>query len=94
MNTYYPIVVQVLPLDNFHVHVYFDDGHITDYNMAENMYGPVFEPLKDINTFKEKCTVMNNTLAWDLSGKRDPSDCIDIDPVTLYEAPEISESIA
>lgn len=28
---------------------------------------------------------MNGTLAWDISGKRDPFTCIDIDPLTLYE---------
>lgn len=27
---------------------------------------------------------MNGTLAWDISGKMDETDCIDIDPFTLY----------
>ena len=26
MNEYFPTVVQVIPLDNFHVQVFFDDG--------------------------------------------------------------------
>jgi hypothetical protein len=28
---------------------------------------------------------MNFTLAWDLSGKRDEYDCLDIDPFSIYE---------
>ena len=28
MNEYFPTVVQVIPLDNFHVQVFFDDGKI------------------------------------------------------------------
>ena len=55
MNEYFPTVVQVIPLDNFHVQVFFD------------------------------CTVMNGTLAWDLSGNRDESGYIDIDPFAVYE---------
>jgi len=27
---------------------------------------------------------MNDTLAWDLTGNNDPSQCIDIDPDYLY----------
>ena len=26
MNEYFPTVVQVIPLDNYHVQVFFDDG--------------------------------------------------------------------
>ncbi len=32
----------------------------------------------------ERCTILNDTLAWDLSGTRDETNCIDIDPETLY----------
>ncbi len=28
MNEYFPTVVQVIPLDNYHVQVFFDDGKI------------------------------------------------------------------
>lgn len=44
--------------------------------------------------FKNTCTVMNGTLAWDISGKMDESDCIDIDPFTLYELKAINSLIA
>ena len=47
-----------------------------------------------IENFKNTCTVMNGTLAWDISGKMDESDCIDIDPFTLYELKAINSLIA
>jgi len=58
------------------------------------LQGEVFKPLQDIQTFKNTCTVLNDTLAWDLSGNRNPSDCIDIDPFTLYELDSINHLIA
>ena len=50
--------------------------------------------IRDINAFKEACTVMNGTLAWDISGNRDESSCIDIDPFTVYELESINNLIA
>ena len=50
--------------------------------------------LVDINAFKKACTVMNGTLAWDISGNRDESSCIDIDPFTVYELESINNLIA
>ena len=52
----------------------------------------MFEKLKDVDFFKT-VTVMNNTVAWDLSGVRDPSDCIDIDPCTIAECPTVSDPL-
>lgn len=36
---------------------------------------------------------MNDTLAWDISGKRDHTKCIDIDPDTLYMLDAVKEKI-
>ena len=83
MNEYFPTVVQVIPLDNFHVQVFFDDGKIVDYDATEDLKTEIFKPLRDIDAFKEACTVMNGTLAWDLSGNRDESSCICL----LYTSP-------
>ena len=63
MNEYFPTVVQVIPLDNFHVQVFFDDGKIVDYDATEDLKAEIFKPLRDIDAFKEACTVMNGTLA-------------------------------
>jgi len=78
-------VVQVVPRDDFKVYVYFEDGKIKLYDMKNFIGKGVFAPLADIEIFKEKCTVMNYTLAFDLTGKRDEFDCLDIDPCSIYE---------
>lgn len=94
MQDYFPTVVQVIPLDNFHVQVFFDDGKIVEYDASSDLHGDVFKPLQDIHVFKETCTVLNDTLAWDLDGDRDTTKCIDIDPFTLYELESINHLIA
>lgn len=94
MQDYFPTVVQVIPLDNFHVQVFFDDGKIVEYDASSDLQGDVFKPLQDIHVFKETCTVLNDTLAWDLDGDRDTTKCIDIDPFTLYELESINHLIA
>jgi hypothetical protein len=51
-----------------------------------------FKKLQNISLFKDACTVMNDTLAWDISGNYDPSDCLDLDPEELYNScPEVKE---
>lgn len=59
MNEYFPTVVQVIPLDNYHVQVFFDDGKIVDYDTTEDLKAAIFESLRDIEKFKNACTVMN-----------------------------------
>lgn len=93
MQDYFPTVVQVVPQDNYHVHVYFDDGKIIDYDLSTQLNG-VFAPLRDVKLFQQTCTVMNGSLAWDLEGTWNPETCIDIDPFTLYACPSINERIA
>ncbi len=39
------------------------------------------------------CTILNGTLAWDVTGTRDCSKCLDIDPEMLYELENVSEKI-
>lgn len=94
MNEYFPIVVQVIPQDDYTVYVYFDDGKIILYDMKSKLDKEMFSPLKQIETFKSSCTILNNTLAWDLNGNRDTTKCIDIDPFSLYELPSVEEKIA
>lgn len=94
MQDYFPTVIQVIPFDNFHVQVFFDDGKIVDYDTTNDLRGEVYKPLKDIRIFKDTCTVLNDTLAWDLSGNRNFETSIDIDPFTLYELESINHLIA
>ena len=89
----FPKVVQVIPMENYSVYVYFEDGKIVCYDMSQMIEKEAFRSLKDITVFKEACTVMNDTLAWDIKGNRDSTNCLDIDPDTLYELPFVNEQI-
>ncbi|KEH92685.1 hypothetical protein Z962_11475 [Clostridium botulinum C/D str. BKT12695] len=89
---YMPEVIQVIPTDNFKVYVYFDDGSIHLYDASDLIKNGIFKVLQDINLFKEKCTVLNGTLAWSLDSSYDESTCLDIDPFVIYEEyPEVDE---
>ena len=87
-------VIQVIPFDNYTVSVYFDDGKIVLFDVKPLLGKKVFQPLNDIMFYKSACTILNDTLAWDLSGDRDESNCIDIDPDTLYALEHVGEFIA
>ena len=89
-----PKVVQVVPRKDYSVYVYFEDGKIVCYDMQHMIGKEVFRPLKDLDTFIDTCTVMNDTLAWDIQGNRDNTACWDIDPETLYALPYAEERIA
>ncbi len=90
----FPKVVQVIPEKDHTVYVYFEDGKIVHYDAKSMLELDVFVELKDIIVFVETCTVMNDTLAWDIKRNRDVTECIDIDPETLYELPCVDEKIA
>ena len=91
---FFPVVLKVKPQDNFHVEVYFNDGKIVDYDAGAVLQGEVFAPLRGLDTFKRTCTVMNDTLAWDLEGNRDETKCLDIDPCMLHDLEAINDRIA
>ena len=90
----FPKVVQVIPMKDYSVYVYFEDGKIVCYDMSPMIEKEAFRQLKDINVFMDNCTVMNDTLAWDIGKNRDNTVCLDIDPDTLYELPLVKEKIA
>lgn len=94
MQDYFPVVVQVVPLKNYHVQVFFDDGKIVEYDATKDLESDIFKPLQNIEKFIDTCTILNDTLAWDLSGNRNTYNCIDIDPFSLYELPAINHLIA
>jgi len=90
-----PKIFQVVPTREYEVYVYFDDGKIKLYDAKPLLArGGIFNVLKDINFFMERCTIMNGTLAWDLSGNRDRGNCIDICPDTIYDlGVDVKESV-
>ena len=91
MNEYFPEVVQVVPKEDYTVTVYFSDGKVTLYDVKPKLNKGIFTRLKDLYVFLNSCTIMNDTLAWDIGGNYDESNCIDIDPWCLYEMPEVIE---
>ena len=93
-NNYYPIVVQVLPGDDYSVYAYFTDGTIHLFDVKPLIReGGVFSRIADASFFSGMLTVLNDTVAWDLSGCYDPKSCIDIDPFTVYEAPAVEDPL-
>lgn len=85
-------IIQVFPTNEYKVYLYFTDGKIKLFDAKELLEKGIFQELKNMEKFQETCVVLNDTLAWDLSGKRDPSDCLDLDPEELYErCPDVEE---
>ena len=82
---YLPRVLQVSPRPNYHLVVFFDDGSMGEVDAQPLLIGAVFAPLRDELVFREKVTVLNHTVAWDLDGSRDGERCLDLDPVVLYQ---------
>lgn len=90
---YFPEVIQVIPTDEYKVYVYFDDGSIKLFDASELVDKGIFKQIKNKSIFVDKCTVLNGTLAWDLNGDYNESECLDIDPFQLYACPEVQEPI-
>ncbi len=89
---FFPQVHQAVPTDDFEVYAYMNDGSVRRIDMKPLLRpGTVFEPLRDIDTFKRLLTVMNGTVAWDVGGERDETACIDIDPLAIFEEPKVDD---
>ena len=43
-------------------------------------------PLQNENFFRTCLTVLNDAVAWDIDGTRDPRTCIDLDPCEMYQS--------
>ena len=83
---YLAYVVQAFPGEDFTVYVYFSDGSVRQADMKPYIgKGGVFAPLADECFFRERLTVMNGAVAWDVTGTRDATQCIDFDPCVMYE---------
>ena len=94
MMDFTPDIVQVVPHDDYTVSVYFCDGKIVLYDVKPKLDKGVFKKLNNKTFFMERCKIMNDTLAWDVTGTNDPTSCIDIDPDYLYSLQHIAERIA
>ena len=92
MSRFFPSVVQAVAAENWIVYAYLNDGSVRRFDMNPLIEsGGVFEPLRNPETFTSAITVLNDTVAWDLNGNRDPTACIDLDPFMLFEQPIVSD---
>ena len=88
---YTPEIVQVIPHEDYTVSVYFVDGKIVRYDVKPKLGRGVFKALENIEVFMDRCTIMNDTLVWDIDGTNNPASCIDIDPDMLYSLEHVEE---
>lgn len=94
IDTIFPRVVQAVAGVDRTVYAYMNDGtiHLVDMKPMINQ-GGVFDQLRDEEFFISRLTVLNDTVAWDLTGRYDPAECIDIDPFTVAEMPVVADPL-
>ena len=81
-----PKVVQAVAGQDFMVYAYFHDGTVRLLDATTLVQkGGVFTPLRNADFFRDRLTVINDTVAWDMDGTRNPSTCVDLDPCELYD---------
>ena len=91
---FWPKVLQVVPTDDYGVYVYFNDGSVRLFDAKPLIKpGTVFEPLQDIAFFRTKLAIINDTVAWDVGGSRDPRKCVDLDPLVIFKLPAVADPL-
>ncbi len=61
--TRFPMVVAVEILPPYGLHLTFEDGLERDVDLADELWGPVFAPLKDPEVFAQ-VTIDHGTVTW------------------------------
>jgi hypothetical protein len=59
-----PRIIRVAALSGQRLHVEFDDGTTGEIEMADRLFGPVFEPLHDPNEFDKVFVDEFGAIAW------------------------------
>jgi hypothetical protein len=57
-------VVRAEYISGHRVHLWFNDGSDGEVDLSDVLHGPIFEPLKDSDYFRE-FHLVGHTLAWD-----------------------------
>ena len=74
-----PQLVQAEYVGDYRIRLRFDDGTMGVIDLANELWGPVFEPLRDVNRFQRfQLNRELNTICWDTGA--------DLAPEFLYEA--------
>ena len=58
-----PHVIEAKHLEGHRVWLKFDDGSYGELDLFDELEGPIFEPLKDVEFFR-RFVVRYNTLSW------------------------------
>ena len=88
----FPAVVQAVAGEDYTVFAYMANGTIKQYDAKPLIEkGGIFEKLRDKDFFAKRLTVLNDTVAWDISGDHNPEECIDIDPFTIESCIDVTE---
>lgn len=77
-------IVQVIPHNDYLVDVYCNNGLCYRYN-AKTIVNK-YRVLQDLDIFINTCTIINETLAWDLEGNKDDTKCIDVAHESIVES--------
>ncbi len=84
-DEYIPQIFMVSPAGGKKVDCYFTNGAVRRYDVNRAIrLGGVFAPLKNQRVFERSLTVMDGVLSFDISGRRDPYDMIDICADVVY----------
>ncbi|MCW6078082.1 DUF2442 domain-containing protein [Clostridium sporogenes] len=72
-------------LNNYKVMLYFSDGKVKVCDASEFINrNPMLENFKNEQLFKERCCIINNTMAFDIEGNKNEYKCYDIALEYLY----------
>lgn len=90
-----PAVVQAVPGDDFTVYAYCNDGAVRLVDVKPLIAkGGVFAPLANQDFFCDRLTILNDTVAWDMTGDRDTTTCVDLDADQIFvEAPVVDDPL-
>ena len=87
------IIIQCHIYD-FIIFIVMSPKNITKQIYTEDEHELIIKKLEDKEFYLGRCTVLNGTLAWDITGNYDPEHCIDIDPYTVYnDSMEVSDPL-
>jgi hypothetical protein len=78
----FPRVTHASYLGNYKIRLRFKDGHEGEIDLTNELYGEIFEPLKDLELFKQfKVNSDTHTIEW-------PNGA-DFAPEFLYDATHV-----
>lgn len=81
-------VVTVTANEDYTLTITFDNGEVRTYDMADNLRGPAFAPLRDMAVFQRVFVDDYGAIAWDIDSSVDSdivwSNRVDLCPDSCY----------